>query len=176
MAAKSLAGRARVQASYDAVPSAAARATYSAGTLIAFVKLRCTTRTRAASSSDRLAALDASASMRRPSAGSTNFSCASRCKVAPWRPRAVAPSFGMYVAWSQYKTELAALRSLISSNRRLSSASVSSADKRLAPAAGRVLPARAVMGLRGLVLSAVLLWDFALRVLLEVLAMNYLWD
>src|SRR5262245_49407564 len=157
-----------------------ARATYSAGTLIAFVKLRCTTRRRAESSSDRLAALGASASIRRPSAGSTNFSCASRCKVAPWRPRATAPSFGMYVAWSQDKTELAAPRSLISSSRRLSSASVSSADKRPAPAAerdlpARVLPARAVMDLRGVVLAALLLWDFALRALLRVFAMDYLW-
>src|SRR5215470_7897679 len=152
-----------------------ARATYSAGTLIAFVKLRCTTRRRAESSSDRLAALGASASIRRPSAGSTNFSCASRCKVAPWRPRATAPSFGMYVAWSQDKTELAAPRSLISSSRRLSSASVSSVDKRLADAGDWLLPTRAFMDPWTLVLAPLLLWDFALRGLLRVLAMDYLW-
>src|SRR5438128_8209796 len=175
MAAKSFAGRARVQASYEAAPSAFARATYSAGTLIALAKSRCTTRTRHASSSENLSARSASASTSRPSAGSTNFSWASRRRVAPWRPRAAAPSLGIDVDWSQESTEAAELRLLISLRRRLSSTSLSSAVGRLLPAGGRRLPTRAVMVLRVLVLPVFVLWDFGLRDLgLRVFAMDHL--
>ena len=59
-----------------------------------------------------------------------NFSCASRLKVAHWRTRAVAPPLGMYVAWSQLSTAPAPPKSAISSRRRLSSASLASAERR----------------------------------------------
>jgi hypothetical protein len=66
-----------------------------------------------------------------PRAGSVNFSCASRLKVAPCLARATAPPLGMYVAWSQPSTAPAPVKSPISSSRRLSSASLASADGRL---------------------------------------------
>src|SRR4051794_11078834 len=93
MVAKSFAGLARVQASYEVEPNALARATYSAGTLIAFSKSRLATRIRLASSEScgRPPAWGSSASSSFPSCGSTDFSCASLLRVALWRARAPAP-------------------------------------------------------------------------------------
>ena len=97
MVAKSFAGLARVQASYEVEPNALARATYSAGTLIAFSKSRLATRIRLASSESwgRRPAWGSSASSSFPSCGSTDFSCTSLLRVALWRARAPAPHCGM---------------------------------------------------------------------------------
>src|SRR5262245_26293180 len=162
MAAKSLAGRACVHAAYEAEPCWFARSTHSAGTLIAFSKLRRATRTSAASSvsGGRLSACGERESINCPSAGSIERSCRMRDTIALWRPRDAAPPFGMWVASSQPSTEPTAPRSLSSSRRCFSSLRRSSGEWRscfrLAGALALSVPTRD-LALRSLLLL-VLAW------------------